>query len=326
MQAPLITKKNFFSYLGSQERPWQNNYLAMYSSQWHGITTDPDLMMLPVDDHLVHRGDGAFDVMRCVKGNIYLMEEHLQRLERSVKAISLEFPPEYTNIRGLVKDLVLMGGERDCLIRIVVSRGPGSFSANPYDCPSSQMYVNIIRFQGVPNKYYTDGISLVTSRIPIKKSFFANIKSCNYLPNVLMKMEAIKAGCPYSVALDEHGFLAEGSIENIGVLTSNEVLKFPETGRTLAGITQKRVFQLAGKLVSEKMIKDVKFAGITPEEAYQAKEIFLTGTSINLLPVVRYDGKQVGKGVPGPIFSKLSSFLWEDLTHNKMVLTATDLA
>ena len=182
----------------------------MYSSQWNGITTDPELMIIPVDDHLVHRGDGVFDVIRCVNGKIYQMERHLQRLERSAKAISLNPPPEYKDIRALIKHMVLIGGEKECLIRIVLSRGPGSFSTNPFDCPSSQIYVNVIRYKNLPSEYYRDGVALVTSHIPIKKSFFATIKSCNYLPNVLIKMEAIKANAQYAVALDEDGFLAEG--------------------------------------------------------------------------------------------------------------------
>lgn len=326
MEFPLITKENYFIHLENQDRPWQGDYLAMYSSQFQGITTDPDLMMLPVDDHLAHRGDGAFDVMRCVNGRIYLMEEHLKRLERSAGAISLEFPEAYGDIRELVNALIIIGGERDCLIRTVISRGPGSFSTNPFDCPSSQLYVNVVRFHGVPDSYYKEGVTLITSKIPIKKSFFANIKSCNYLQNVLMKMEAINAGCQYSVALDEHGFLAEGSIENIGVLTSDGILKIPKTERTLAGITARRVYQLAETLVKEDMIRGVEFAGITPEEAYQAKEIFLTGTSIKTLPVVTYDGRKVGQGYPGPVCSRLAALLWEDMNHNREVLTDTGLA
>jgi len=280
--------------------------------------------MIPIDDHLVHRGDGAFDVMRCVRGKIYQMEEHLRRLERSARAISLDFPPDYDLIREVIKSLTLMGGERDCLIRVILSRGPGSFSTNPFDCPSSQIYINVIRFKGLPDKYYREGIHLVTSQIPIKKSFFANIKSCNYLPNVLMKMEAIKADCQYSVSLDEHGFLAEGSTENIGVLTADGVLKFPGFERTLSGITAKRIFQLAEELVKENLIKDVKFVGISPEEAYQAEEIFLTGTSLNILPVVSYDGRRIGSGSPGPLYARFSSLLWEDMTQNKELLTQID--
>jgi branched-chain amino acid aminotransferase len=324
MKLPLITKKNFFTKVGNQSRPWQKDYLAMYSTQWGGIVRDPDLMLVPVDDHVVHRGDGVFDVMRCVHGKIYQMEEHLQRLNRSAKAISLSFPSDYESVRDIINDLLIAGGEKDCLIRIVLSRGPGSFAANPYDSPSSQMYVNIIRFRDLPDDYYREGISLITSHIPVKKSFFANVKSCNYLPNVLMKMEAIEAGCQYSVSLDEDGFLAEGSTENIGVLTKDEVLKFPGFERTLSGITINRVFRLAEELVKGKIIKGRRFARISPQEAYQAREIFLTGTSLRVLPVVSYDGKRIGNGSPGPAYHRLLSLMWKDMTENRELLTDVD--
>lgn len=296
----------------------------MYSSQWQGVTTDPDLMAIPIDDHLVHRGDGVFDVMRCVRGKIYQLEQHLERLDRSAKAISLDVLPEYDRVREIIKELVLVGGEKDCLIRVILSRGPGSFGANPYDCPKSQMYVIVTRFKSLPDAYLRDGVSLITSQIPMKKPFFANIKSCNYLHNVLMKMEAIKAGCQYSVAVDEDGFLGEGSIENIGLLSAEGVLKFPEFEKILSGTTARRVFQLARKLVEEGVIKDVKFAKIPPQEASKAKEIFLTGTSLGIISVVSYDGGRVGLGVPGPVYSRLLSLLWEDMTENQDLLTELD--
>jgi len=324
MRLRSVTKENFFWNLGSGKRPWQEDYLAMYSTQWEGITTDPDLMMIPIDDHVVHRGDGVFEVMRCIRGKVYQMDEHLQRLERSAKAISLDFPPDYDHIKEVIKKVVVTGGERECLIRVVLSRGPGSFSTNPFDCPFSQTYINAIRFKNLPEKYYREGIPIVTSDIPIKKSFFATIKSCNYLPNVLMKMEAIRAGVEYSVTIDEDGFLAEGSTENIGVFTGDGILKFPGFERTLSGITANRVFQLAGQLVKEGMIKDVKFARIPPGDAYQAREVFLTGTSLNLLPVVSYDRRQIGDGVPGPVYSALSSLLLKDMTKNEELLTEID--
>jgi len=324
MDIPFIDKQNFFSHLESHKNPWHKDYLCMYSSQWPGVTKDPKLMLIPVDDHLVHRGDGVFDVIRCVNGRIYQMERHLQRLEHSAKAVSLSPPPEYENIRDLIKKLILIGGEKECLIRIVLSRGPGSFSTNPFDCPSSQIYVNIIRYKSLPEEYYRDGVAVVTSPIPIKKSFFATIKSCNYLPNVLIKMGAIEANVPYGVALDEEGFLAEGSIENIAVLNADGILEFPGFERTLSGTTAERLFQLAKRLVSDDVIKEVKFNRITLEEAYQAREIFLTGTSINIIPVITYDGKRIGEGCPGPVYSRLSDLLWEDMTENRELLTEID--
>jgi branched-chain amino acid aminotransferase len=186
------------------------------------------------------------------------------------------------------------------------------------------MYVTAIRFRPISEEYRKAGVDLITSSIPMKTPFFAKIKSCNYLPNVLIKMEAIEAGCQYAVALDENGFLAEGSIENIGVLNAEEILKFPEFEMTLSGTTAKRVFHLASVLVEENVIRDVKFARISPSEAYQAREIFLTGTSLDILPVVNYDRRSIGSGVPGPVYSRLLSLLRKDMTENRDLLTELD--
>lgn len=319
-----ITKENFFSCLREQERPWAQGYLAMYATLWQGITKDPDLMMVPIDDHLVHRGDGVFDVMRCVRGRIYQLEAHLRRLERSAQAVSLRLPPEYQGIRKVIKTLVLAGGEKECLIRVVLSRGPGSFSTNPYDCPRGHIYANVVRYKGYPETVYRDGIRLMTSRIPIKNPFFARIKSCNYLPNVLMTKEAADAGSQYAVALDEEGFLAEGATENIGVVTRHGDLEFPEFERTLSGTTADRISELALSLVREGLIRSVRFARILPRDAYEAREVLLTGTSLNVVPVVRYDERTIGKGVPGPVHKRLSELLWKDMTENEALLTSID--
>jgi branched-subunit amino acid aminotransferase/4-amino-4-deoxychorismate lyase len=324
MKVRVINKDNFFPSLQEQERPWKENYLAMYATLWQGITKDPDLMMVPMDDHLVHRGDGVFDVMRCVRGKIYLMDAHLRRLERSAQAISLRLPPEYDGIREVLRALVLAGGERECLIRVVLSRGPGSFSTNPYDCPRSHIYANVVRYKGYPATYYRDGIRLMTSRIPIKSPFFARIKSCNYLPNVLMTKEALDAGCQYAVAVDDEGFLAEGATENIGVVTQDGALEIPEVERTLSGTTADRIFELAQPLVQEGLIRGVRFARIRPQDAYQASEVFMTGTSLNVVPAVVYDGRTIGKGTPGPVYARLSELLWHDMTENELLLTSID--
>jgi branched-subunit amino acid aminotransferase/4-amino-4-deoxychorismate lyase len=324
MKVRAINKNNFFACLREQERPWRDNYLAMYATTWQGITIDPDLMVVPIDDHLVHRGDGVFDVMRCVRGRIYRMEAHLRRLERSAKAISLQLPPEYDRIREVIKTLVRAGGEKECLIRVTLSRGPGSFSTNPYDCPRSHIYASAVRYKQYPETLYRKGIQLMTSRIPVKSPFFARIKSCNYLPNVLMTKEAVDAGYEYAVAMDDDGFLAEGATENIGVVTRDGVLEFPEFERTLSGTTADRIFELAGHLVREGTLRNVRFARVRPQDAYEAREVLLTGTSLNVMPVVAYDGRAIGEGTPGPVHARLSDLLWHDMTENELLLTPID--
>lgn len=323
-QVPVFGKEAFFSRIGSGPRPWLPDYLLMYCSQWQGAVRDPDLMLIPVDDHLVHRGDGVFEVMRCVQGRIYALDAHLKRLDRSSEAIALALPEGAPPLRDLLPTLTAMGGERDCLIRVMVSRGPGSFSVNPFDCPESRLYVIVYRYHPLAAEDYRRGVRIITSSVPAKGPFFANIKSCAYLPNVLMKMEAVKSGHPYAVGLDEEGFLTEGPTENVAVLTEDGILRFPWFHRTLAGITATRVFALAEGLAARKGLAGVQFSSITRQEAYRAREVFLMGTSMNVLPVVEYDGNKIGEGTPGPLFAELSRLLWEDMTLNEAVLSPVD--
>lgn len=290
-----------------------SNYLAMYSSLFKGFTKDPELMLIPVDDHVAHRGDGVFEVMRCVSGKVYKLNEHLARLERSAEKISLALPSEYNYIKDIVEEVIKLGGEKDCIIRILISRGPGSFSVNPYDCPETYIYVNSIRYIKPPERYYRDGVTLITSCIPIKKSFFATIKSCNYLPNVLMKMEAIQSGADFSVSLDEEGFLAEGATENIAIIGDDNILRFPKFKRTLAGITAQQIFKFSEGLVKKGILSAVQFDNISKDDAYRAKEVVLTGTSIDIVPVVKYDDNIIGDGRPGPVFKTLIKMLWDDM-------------
>jgi branched-chain amino acid aminotransferase len=316
-----ITKETFYSALTVETKPWHMNYLAMYSTQWKGFVTDPALMLIPADDHLVHRGDGVFDVMRCLGNRIYQLEAHLKRFETSAAAISLMPPAEYAEIREIIKALIRRAGEKDCLIRVTLSRGPGGYTTNPFECPAGQLYVNILRHPVYPGHYFSEGIPIITSQIPTKRSFFATIKSCNYLQNVLMKMEAVKAGCQYAVGLDDLGNLTEGSTENIGIVTRDGILKFPEFETTLAGVTVQRAFELAKSLVAEGLLNEARFDKIPLAEAYGAAEMFLTGTSFSVLPVVKHDGRTIGDGRPGPVASRLFALLEADARENSNLTT-----
>ena len=302
-------------------KPYHKDYLAMYSSVLGGVVTHPFLMAIPVDDHMVHRGDGIFEALKCVNGNIYNLQAHLKRLEHSARAVYLTMPANPKQITKLVTGTVRIAGTRDCLIRLFVSRGPGGFTTNPYECPSSQIYIVVCVPSAPPEQQWKEGVSLRRSSIPVKKSYFANIKSCNYLPNVLMKKEAVDGGVHYTISMDENGFLGEGSTENVGLVTSEGVLKFPKFSRILRGTTVTRAADLAESIVATGKLQQVTFEDITLNEAYCGTEILLFGTTFDILPVVTFDGHSIGSGSPGEIYHLLRQLLEEDIRNNSALHT-----
>ena len=302
-------------------KPYHQNYLAMYNSVLGGVVTHPFLMSIPVDDHMVHRGDGIFEAFKCVNGNIYNLEAHLTRLERSARAVYLTLPVTLEQIADLVIETIRIAGTRDCLIRLFVSRGPGGFTTNPYECPSSQIYIVVCSPSSPPEEHLKEGVMIKSSGIPVKKSYFANIKSCNYLPNVLMKKEAVDAGVQYTISMDENGFLGEGSTENVGLVTSEGVLKFPKFSRILRGTTVTRAADLAELLVEAGQLRQVTFEDITLNEAYCGSEILLFGTTFDILPAVMFDGHPIGSGKPGEIYYLLRQLLQEDIRNNSELHT-----
>ncbi len=304
--------------------PYHDNYLAMYSSWYGGIVVDPALMMVPVDDHLVHRGDGVFEAFKCIGGSIYGLERHLDRLERSARGIFIDLPCDRGTLTRIIRATVRAAGARDAMIRLFVSRGPGGFSTNPYECPASQLYVVCSRFQPTPTERYEKGVTLKSSHVPIKKAYLANMKSCNYLPNVLMKKEAEDAGVDYTVSIDDEGFLGEGSTENIGIITRDREFLVPRFDRVLRGTTITRVMELAAELVNRGQWARIGEADITPAQAHEAAEILVFGTSFDILPVVRYDDRPIGDGRPGPWGARLLELLRADMAGCDEMLTPVE--
>lgn len=304
-----------------KNEPYHGEYLAMYSSWYGGVCLDPRVMLIPIDDHLVHRGDGVFEALKCVDGHLYLLDRHLDRLSRSADIAQLAWPVERRRLIGLVKETVRAAAARDCLVRIYVSRGPGGFSTDPYECPASQLYIVVTRLKPVPEEKLSRGVTLKSSRIPIKKSYFANVKSCNYLPNVLMTKEARDAGVDFTVSIDEDGFLGEGATENVGIVTRDRRFLVPRFDRILQGTTVTRMLELARTLVTAGELAEAAEADLRPEDAYHAAEIMIFGTTYPVLPVVDYDGRPIGDGLPGPWFRRFRSLMMEDARSGRGVRT-----
>jgi len=284
----------------------------MYSDEWGGITTDPAEMQVPVDDHVVHRGDGVFETLKCRHGGIYCLDEHLDRLFASAEAIGLRPSHSRAALGGIIIETVRAGRQRDCLIRVIVSRGPGGFGVSPAECPQAGLYVMAYHLPPSFMEAHPGGARAVTVDVPLKGGGLAAIKTCNYLPNVLMKAAALSAGADYPIAYDERGFLAEGATENVGVVTRDRRLRLPRPGRILQGITMRRVAALAARRPEAVGLAAVEEADIPRADVAAAAEVLIFGTTPDVTSVVELDRRPVGEGRPGPIRAALQRLLEAD--------------
>ena len=164
-------------------------------------------------------------------------------------------------------------------------------------------------------------MSVAVSKIPVKPGLFATVKTCNYLPNVLMKKEAVDLGVDFTVSLDENRFLAEGATENIGIVTRGKELFMPPPERVLAGTTAKRAMEFARQLKAERVLTNAEFRPINLGAVRSAAEVHIYGTTPNITPVTTFDGKPVGDGKPGLIARRLFEMLKDEMVPDSTRLT-----
>ncbi len=302
---PAFTSEKALSRLRESVHSKAANFYAMYSSVLGGIVTDPALMVLPLDDHMVHRGHAVFDTATLTHGMLYQLDPHLDRLILSATGarIALPFPREH--LRQIILETAAASHQRDASVRYWLSAGPGGYGLGPAECVGSSFYVIIFKQEAYPESYYRDGIKLITSQVPIKPPLFARIKSTNYLPNVLVLLEAKDRGADNGVFIDQRGMVAESSNMNVAFVTHDRVFRHPPFDAILSGITIQRVLDFAQRLVEAGVLSAVRIAEISVGEGRDAAEMMLIGSSIKIAPVVQWDGKNIGDGKPGPIAKKL---------------------
>ena len=293
----------------------------MYSSLYGGIVTDPCLMMIPIDDHMVHRGDGVFEALKAVDGNIYNLNAHLERLVNSARGIALELPVSLAELKKIIIETTRSANHPTCMIRIYISRGPGGFGVNPYECPTPQLYVVITQLGTPFMALHPEGARVCTSTISAKSTDMAQIKNCNYAPNVLMKKEAVDLKYDFSMGFDERGFLTEGATENMGIVTQDHRLLFPNLDRILTGTTMLRTMALSQSLVHEGILTFAGLANITLKDILVARELIITGTTLNIVAGIEVDGHPIGTRKPGPVYQRLAELLEKDMKENPAILT-----
>jgi len=288
-------------------------YTAFYSSQLGGIVTDPALMVIPFDDHMVHRGHGVFDTAGIVNGRIYDLDAHLDRFLKSAERSKLKLPASRHEMRDIIIRTTAASGRRDGSIRYWLSSGPGNLDLTPAAGAEPGFFVMIFAGLVYPEKFKTEGVKVMTTTYPIKPPLYAITKTTNYLPNVLMQMEAKAKGFDNGVFIDHAGHVGESSNMNVAFVSTDNVLVHPKFDHILAGCTSQRVLQLARTLIESGQLKDVRVADITMSEALASREMLLIGSSVKVTGIVQWDQHTIGDGTPGPIARALLQLLEEDM-------------
>ena len=289
------------------------NYWAFYSSQLGGVVTDPSLMVIPFDDHMVHRGHGIFDTAGLIGGKIYDLEAHLDRFLLSAGRSKLRLPGSREEIRDIIVKTTAASGRRDGSIRYWLSSGPGSLELGPAASAEPGFFVMVFAGLSYSDRWYTEGLRVMTTTYPIKPSLYAVTKSTNYLPNVLMQMEAKEAGYDNGVFLDANGHVGESSNMNVAFVTRDGVLVHPKFDHVLTGCTSLRLLELAPLLQGQKLLQGVEVGDIAVSDALASREMLLLGSSVKVAPVVQWDEHVIGDGRPGPVAKALLRLLDEDM-------------
>jgi 4-amino-4-deoxychorismate lyase len=287
-------------------------FAAFYSSQLGGIVTDPALMVIPFDDHMVHRGHGIFDTAGLVNGRVYDLEAHLDRFMGSAERSKLKLAGSREEMRDIIIKTAAASQLRDGAIRYWLSSGPGSLELSPAAGAQPGFFVMIFGGLSYPERWYTDGLRVMTTTYPIKPPLYAITKATNYLPNVLMQMEAKEAGLDNGVFIDENGFVGESSNMNVAFVTRDGVFRHPQFKSVLPGCTSLRLLDLAKGLVG-RAIAGVEVSDIPVSDARAAREMLLLGSSVKVAPIVEWDGQPIADGKPGPVARALLDLLEEDM-------------
>ncbi len=258
--------------------------------------------VVSVFDHGLLYGDGVFEGIRAYNGRVFKLDEHLDRLYASAKAITLNMPVSQEKMKAEILLTCRKNKLKDCYIRAVVTRGVGDLGLNPTKCPKASYFIIASSISLYPEKFYREGLPVisVSTRRNIPDAVSPLVKSLNYLNNIMAKLEANNCGVLEAIMLNREGYVAECTADNVFIVKKNELLTPPTYIGALEGITRAAVMELAegmGLKVSEKPF--------TMVDMYIADECFLTGTAAEVVPIIDIDTRKIGNGKPGPVTKKL---------------------
>jgi branched-chain amino acid aminotransferase len=268
----------------------------------NGKFYDEENAKISVFDHTFLYGDGVFEGIRVYSGCIFRLRQHLERLYSSAKYIMLQIPMEIDLLTEAVAETVRRNEIHDGYIRLVISRGKGTLGLAPWLCPKGSVVIIADSITLYPAEYYENGLALVT--VPTMRnrneSLNPRVKSCNYLNNILAKIEAHNSGCIEALMLDHNGYVVECSGDNIFFIKKGVVRTPPIYLGALEGITRDCLIEIA-RVKGYTVIEEP----FTRYDLFDADEVFLTGTAAEAIPVREIDKRLIGDGKPGPITQEL---------------------
>lgn len=283
-----------------------------------GKLVDESEAKISVFDHGLLYGDGVFEGIRIYNGRVFRLEEHISRLFDSARAIVLNIPWTHEEVVKATVETVAANGLKDGYIRLVVTRGAGELGLNPYLCPKASLFIIAATIKLYPDETYKNGLSIITcaTRRPAPGALMPQVKSLNYLNNIMAKVEAIQANALEAVMLNEQGYVAECTGDNLFILKNGKLFTPLISDGALDGITRAVIIEIAAKL-------GIPFEerSLTRYDIYVADECFLTGTAAEVIPVVALDRRPIGDGKPGP---ETARFLKE--FHELATSTGTPVA
>lgn len=257
---------------------------------------------ISVYDHGLLYGDGVFEGIRVYKGVVFKLKEHVERLYDSAHSIMLQMPLTKEQMINAVLETLRKNKLRDGYIRLIVTRGIGDLGLDPRKCPKASTIIIADTIKVYAGEAKEKGITTIISwvrRDPVDATTH-EIKSLNYLNSVMAKIEANISGVDEAICLDKNGCVCEGVGENVFIVKKGKIFTPPSSVGALPGITAVTVVELAQKLGYE-----VTETNVTPNQLFNADEVFFTGTAVEVAPIREVNKRQIGNGAPGPVTKKI---------------------
>ena len=270
---------------------------------------DQENAKISVFDHGFLFGDGVFEGMRSYNGKVFRLRDHMIRLWNSAKALMIEIPITVEAMEAATYETLKINDIKDGYIRLIVTRGIGTLGLDAHLCKEPQIVIIADHLALYPKEHYEKGLEIVTaSTVRTNPSMVSpQIKSLNYLNNIMAKIEGHQAGCVEVLMLNTKGEVAECSGDNIFIISKGKLHTPPPEAGILEGITRQTVLEIAAE-----MGISVKETPMTRYDIFSADECFLTGSAAELIPVVKLDGRPIGDGKPGAMTKKLLNRFQEE--------------